>query len=307
MEKIVGMVGLGLMGSALSDNLLKTGYRVLGCDPDGERAREFQERGGTPVGSPAEAAGGAPVVVLSLPHSGIVREACLGEKGLAGGAGKGTLVIDTTTARPEDSAEIAAELENRGMAFLDASLSGTSKMAWSRDLVAMVGGRAEDFERAQPVLNAIARKSYYLGPGGTGARTKLIVNLVLGLNRLALAEGLVLGMKAGMDMDILLAVLKDGAAYSKGMDQKGEKMIRADYRPEARIRQHHKDVRLMLEQGQRFGAPMFLTSVMDQILQTAEAGGLSDMDNSTVIEVLRRFAGIPAAEDATPSRGGTHD
>jgi 3-hydroxyisobutyrate dehydrogenase-like beta-hydroxyacid dehydrogenase len=91
------------------------------------------------------------------------------------------------------------------------------------------------------------------------------------------------------------------------MDQKGEKMIRADYRPEARIRQHHKDVRLMLEQGQRFGAPMFLTSVMDQILQTAEAGGLSDMDNSTVIEVLRRFAGIPAAEDATPSRGGTHD
>ncbi len=215
-------------------------------------------------------------------------------------------MIDTTTARPEDSAEIAAELENRGIAFLDASLSGTSKMAWSRDLVAMVGGRAEDFERAQPVLDAISRKSYHLGPGGAGARTKLIVNLVLGLNRLALAEGLVLGMKAGMDMDILLAVLKDGAAYSKGMDQKGEKMIRGDYRPEARIRQHHKDVRLILEQGQRFGAPMFLTSVMDQILQAAETGGLSDMDNSTVIEVLRRFAGIPSAEDATSSRGETH-
>ena len=139
MEKIVGMVGLGFMGSALSANLLKAGYRVLGCDPDGERVREFRERGGTPVASPAEAAGGAPVVVLSLPHSGIVREACLGENGLAGGAGKETLVIDTTTARPEDSAEIAAELENRGIAFLDASLSGTSKMAWSRDLVAMVG------------------------------------------------------------------------------------------------------------------------------------------------------------------------
>ncbi len=87
MEKIVGMVGLGLMGSALGDNLLKAGYRVLGCDPDGERTREFRERGGTLVASPAEAAGGAPVVVLSLPHSGIVREACLGENGLAGGAG----------------------------------------------------------------------------------------------------------------------------------------------------------------------------------------------------------------------------
>ena len=306
MEKIVGMVGLGFMGSALSANLLKAGYRVLGCDPDGERVREFRERGGTPASSPADAARSARFVVCSLPHSGIVREACLGESGLAGGAGKGTLVIDTTTARPEDSAEIAGALEMRGIGFLDASLSGTSKMAWSRDLVAMVGGRAEDFERAQPVLNAIARKSYHLGPGGAGARTKLIVNLVLGINRLALAEGLVLGMKAGMNLDTLLAVLKDGAAYSKAMDQKGEKMIRADYRPEARIRQHTKDVRLMLEQGRRYNAPMWLTSVMNQILQIAEAGGLSDMDNSTVIEVLRRFGGIPSAEDAASSRGGTH-
>ena len=298
MAEKAGVVGLGRMGLAMSANLIQSGFTVRGFDAHGDQMKKLEEGGGTPASSPADAARSARFVVCSLPHSGIVREACLGESGLAGGAGKGTLVIDTTTARPEDSAEIAGALEMRGIGFLDASLSGTSKMAWSRDLVAMVGGRAEDFERAQPVLNAIARKSYHLGPGGAGARTKLIVNLVLGINRLALAEGLVLGMKAGMNLDTLLAVLKDGAAYSKAMDQKGEKMIRADYRPEARIRQHTKDVRLMLEQGRRYNAPMWLTALMKQFLQAAGSSGLSEAESSAVIEVCRAFAGIPARQSS---------
>ncbi len=161
----------------------------------------------------------------------------------------------------------------------------------------MIGGNEPDFERARPLLNAIARASYYLGLSGAGARTKLIVNLVLGLNRLALAEGLVLGMKAGMDVETLLAVLKDGAAYSREMDSCGEKMIRADYTPEiALLRIHHKDVRLMLEQGRHYNAPMWFTSLMEQFLQAAGSSGLSEADSSAIIEVYRAFAGIPARQ-----------
>jgi len=296
MAEKVGVVGLGLMGSALSGNLVRAGYEVRGYDIAAERMAELEERGGTPAASPGGAAAGARFVVLSLLHSGIVREVCFGEGGIAEAAGEGLIVIDTTTSRPEDSAGTAAELRGRGIGFLDASLSGTSGDAWEGGLVAMVGGEAADFERAKPLLDVWARSVYHLGPNGAGARVKLIVNLVLGLNRLALAEGLVLGMKAGLDLETLLTVLKDSAAYSKAMNQRGDRMIRADYaNPVSRLRQHHKDVRLMLEQGQRLGAPLLLSAVHQQVLQAGELGGLADADTSAIIEVLRRWAGIPSA------------
>ncbi len=143
-----------------------------------------------------------------------------------------------------------------------------------------------------------------MGPNGAGARAKLVINLVLGLTRLALAEGLVLGMKSGLEMEGLLEVLKDSAAYSKAMDQRGPRMIHADYaNPLSRVRQHHKDVRLMLEQGQKLGAPMLLSTVHQQVLQAAEMGGLGDADTAAIIEVFRRMAGIPShqvPDDAQP-------
>ncbi|MDA1001171.1 MAG: NAD(P)-dependent oxidoreductase, partial [bacterium] len=211
-------------------------------------------------------------------------------------AEKGLLIVDTTTARPEDSEAIAAELREKGIGFLDASLSGSSSAVYERNMVAMVGGEKAHFDRALPVLEAFARSCYHLGENGAGARTKLIVNLVLGLNRAALAEGLTLGMKIGMDTKILLEVLKDSAAYSKAMDNRGQRMIDAAYfdNPTSRLKQHHKDVRLMLEQGARWGVPLFFTSVLDQVLCEAEAAGLSDADTGSSIEVLRRAAGIPA-------------
>ena len=297
MAEKVGVVRVGLMGSAMSVNLMEAGFEVQGYDVDAARMRELEGNGGTAAASPAGAARGARLVVLSLMHSGIVREVCLGPEGIAEAAEPDLLVIDTTTARPEDSVAIAEELAARGVAFIDASLSGSSSAVRERNMVAMVGGEAAHFERARPILDAVARSIHHLGPVGAGARTKLIVNLVLGLNRLALAEGLVLGMKSGMDPETLLGVLKDGAAYSKAMDNRGGRMIRGDYfdRPQSRIRQHRKDIGLMLEQGQRYGSPMLLTSVMGQVAQAAEEGGLAEGDISAIIEVLRRLGGIPSS------------
>lgn len=290
MAEKVGVVGLGLMGANLAEKLLHAGYEVQGYDIDATRMDLLGGLGGTPVGSLAETAEGARFVVLSLLYSEIVREVCLGPGGIGEADSEGLIVIDTTTARPEDSIETAEELAKKGIRFLDVSLSGSRN-----DIVALAGGKKSDLETVRPIIETFARSCHHMGPVGAGARTKLIVNLISGLNRLVMAEGLVLGMKTGMDMHNLLEVLKDTSAYSKAMANRGERMVRADYaKPSSRIRQHHKDVRLILEQGRKYGTPMLLSSIHQQVLQAGEMGGLRDADNAATIEVFRRWAGIPS-------------
>jgi len=285
----VGVVGLGLMGSVLAMKLIQAGFEVRGYDIDDAQMEILEKNGAKPADSPAGSVQGAQFAVLSLLHSGIVRDVCFGKDGLAESQADGLVVIDTTTSRPEDSIETAERLRKREIGFLDASLSGSRD-----DIIAVVGGEKSDLERARTLIGAFARSCHYMGPNGSGARTKLIINLISGLNRLVMAEGLVLGMKAGMEMESLLEVLKDSAAYSRAMAHRGERMIRTDYEnPSSRIRQHHKDVRLILEQGQRFNSPMLLSSVHQQVLQAAELGGLGDADNAAAVEVLRRLAGLP--------------
>jgi 3-hydroxyisobutyrate dehydrogenase-like beta-hydroxyacid dehydrogenase len=293
-EKI-GLVGVGLMGSAMSEQLIDAGYEVQGFDIDTKRLNDLEERGGKAAASPGAATEGARAVILSLMTSDVIREVCFGTEGIVEAKSPDILVIDTSTSRPEDSAANAEKLRENGIAFVDASLSGSSPMIRTKNIVAMVGGEKADFERAKPILETFARSVYHLGANGAGARTKLIVNLILGLNRMAVAEGLCLGMKSGMDMETLLTVLKDSFAYSKAMENRGERMIKADYDdPMSRLFQHHKDVGLMLEQGQNLGSPMPLLSALKQVLVSAEATGLGQLDTSSIIEVLRRGAGIPS-------------
>lgn len=295
----VGIVGIGLMGQAFTSNLIRAGFTLRGFDKDPSRMKEFQDQGGIPASSAAEAARSARWVVTSLPNSAVVREAVFGPGGIVEGAERGLLLTDTTTSRPEDSISLAAELDNRGIRFLDAAVSGTSAMAWEKDLIVIAGGRPEDFEACRSLFDGLAKAAYYMGPVGSGALAKLIINLVLDCNRLGLAEGLVLGMKAGMNMESLLVVLKEGAAGSKTMDQKGGKMINADYTPEGYLTTALKDVRLILEQGQRFGAPLFLTGIFAQIAQIGVQTGYAKCDSSSIIEVLRGMAGLPAPKTRT--------
>lgn len=293
MKECVGIVGLGFMGQAFTANLLHAGFTLRGFDIDAGRMAEFETQGGVPVRSVAEAARGARWLLTSLPNSAVVREAILGPGGAAAGAAEGLLIADTTTSRPEDSRSLGTELARRGIRFLDAAVSGTSTMAWQKDLIVVAGGEPADFEACRPLFAGFSKAAYHMGPLGSGALAKLIINLVLAINRLGLAEGLVLAMKAGMNLDSLLTALKDGAAGSKAMDQKGEKMIKAEYTPESRLTTSLKDVRLMLEQGQRFGTPMFLTSLYAHIVQIGIQTGLAELDPASLIEVLRGMSGLP--------------
>jgi 3-hydroxyisobutyrate dehydrogenase-like beta-hydroxyacid dehydrogenase len=292
MSDRVGIVGMGLMGSAFTHHLLQSGLEVQGYDLDESRGRQLHERGGTPVESPAATASGARWVLTSLPNSDIVREVVLGRNGIAEGAGPGLIIADASTSRPEDSQRLGAELAKRGIGFLDAAVSGTSAMAWKKDLIVIAGGTPEHFEACKPLFAGFARAAYRMGPVGSGAMTKLVINLVLFGNRLALAEGLVFGMKAGMEGEALLAVLQDGACSSKTMIDKGPKMLNADFSPEGQVKTSLKDARLALEQGQRYGAPMFVGALWAQLQQSAYQHGLADHDSSSFIEVLRVLAGL---------------
>lgn len=293
MGERIGLVGMGLMGQAFIGNLTAAGFELQGYDPDPQRMQQLRDRGGAAVDSPAQAAHGVQRLILSLPTIEIVREATLGTGGVAEGAAAGLIVMDTTTARPSDSAAIGAELAKRDIQFLDTAVSGTSAMAIEKDLIVIAGGDAEAFEAAQDVLGGFSRAAYYMGPAGSGALTKLIINLVLMGNAMALGEGMTLGMKAGVDTTRLLAVLKDGAAGSKVMDQKGQKFIDAEYSPQGATAVAFKDIGLMLEQGRAQGAPLLMTSVASQIMGAAKAKHDPAQDYSIFIEVLREMAGLP--------------
>lgn len=295
MAERIGMVGMGLMGQSYIKNLRAAGFDIQGFDIDPRRREELREQGGTPADSPAAAARGVNTVILSLPNSEVVRETVLGSYGIVEGAARGLLIIDTTTARPSDSATLAAELAVKGIRFLDAAVSGTSVMARDKNLVVIAGGRAEDFRAATPVLAGFSRAQYYMGTSGAGAMTKLIINAVLLGNMFALAEGMLLGMNAGVDLDRLLAVLKDGAAGSKAMDQKGQMMVSGVYTPpHGALWTSIKDANLMLEQSKALGSPTPLVSLTAEVLRRADERGWRDQDWACFLEVLREMGGLGA-------------
>lgn len=296
----VGMIGIGLMGTAFSQRLIAAGYDVVGFDPDPVRMKEHEARGGTPAISPAAAAAIAPVAILSLPNNAVGTQVCFGEDGIVSSRNSDLLVLDTTTGHPAVAVELAEGLGEVGIRFMDATMSGNSIQAANGDLVAMLGGSDVDAAAAADVLSVLSRSVHHVGPVGAGSQAKLIVNLVLGVSRTVLAEGLVMGEKSGLDLSKVLAVLKDSAAYSKAMDIWGERMIDGDFFPPgSRAKQSHKDARVITTYGREIGSPTMLSSVVQQLLQFAEMGGLGDADNASAIEVQRRLAGIGRIPMAT--------
>ena len=297
MSQRVGIVGMGLMGQAFIKNMRETGFEVQGFDVDPARMDDLSEKGGRPVETPAAAADGVNFLITSLPISDVVREAALGAGGVAEGAKEGLYLLDTTTSRPEDSVRLAEDLAGRGIRFLDSAVSGTSTMAVAKDLVVIAGGEAEDFDACRAVFAGFSRAAYHMGPVGSGARTKLVINMILAGNRLALAEGLMLGTKVGLEMDTLLEVLKDGACSSKTMIDKGPKMIHADYSKQGQVKTSLKDSRLMVEQGRLHGSPMLFTNIWSQVLQMAYERGYAEEDTVAFYEVLRELGGLPSRID----------
>jgi 3-hydroxyisobutyrate dehydrogenase-like beta-hydroxyacid dehydrogenase len=305
MPDSIAFIGLGLMGSRMSGHLLAAGHAVRGYDSDPARLAEFENKGGLIAGSPAEAVEGCWAALLSLPTSDVSREVCLGEEGIARSGVSPLFVYDTTTGRPDDAVEIGDALAAIGVVYSDTTVSGNSEVAEKGELVVMLGGSEDAYLRGRPIFEAIGRSHHHVGPVGSASRMKLIVNHALTVQRMALAEALVVAELSGMDLETALDVLKDSLAYSKVMDVWGDRMVAGDHEfPYARLRQSHKDARLIVDHGVELGATMDLARVAREALAEGEETGLADMDNSSVMEVVRRRAGIGRVSPL-PASGGT--
>jgi 3-hydroxyisobutyrate dehydrogenase-like beta-hydroxyacid dehydrogenase len=288
MREQIGLIGIGLVGTALAENLLKAGYGVVGFDIVPEKCRLLEQMGGQAGAGPADVAAQCRRVILSLMTSQIVRQVLEGEDGILSAKLLPQLIIDTTTADPQATPAIAALCRQRGLAYLDATISGSSAAIRRQEGVFMVGGEAEDFQACLDLLKALAQEAFYLGPSGAGAKAKLAVNLVLGLNRLALAEALVFAEGLGLELAGFLELLKSTPAYSRIMDSKGLKMLSGDFTAEGRLAQHAKDVQIILAQAALLGIELPLSRRHLEVLKAAIAAGDGELDNAAVIREIRR-------------------
>lgn len=280
----VGIIGLGLAGKALARRLLERGYAVTGHDVSPEAVTAAAEFGVTPAHDAEAIARAHPTIILSLPDSDVVNR-LLWSDGLAAGFPAAALVLDTTTGRPQDAADNQERLAAQSVRFVDVTLSGSSEDIAAGRATALVGDVATpDYDA---LVRAIAPTVFYLGGPGRGCLGKLVINHIMGLNRAALAEGLAMGMAAGMEGETLLEVIRESAAYSRVVDMKGERMVREDFVPASRIAQHAKDVRLILQEGERLGLAMRLERAHAELLEEAITAGLGDLDNAAIIKVCQ--------------------
>ncbi|MDA1165481.1 MAG: NAD(P)-dependent oxidoreductase [Planctomycetota bacterium] len=281
--KTVGIIGLGLLGTALADRLLSRGWFVTGFDVDADRRDHLIESGGVAVNVLSEIAS-FDFILLSLPTSQVVAEVV---SLLKPELRSGQTIVDTTTGNPDDVESIAAELAELKIDYLDATVGGSSQQARAGEAVIMCGGSEDAVARCSQLFDDLAVRTFYLGPTGNGSRMKLAVNLVLGLNRAVLAEGLSFAERLGLDPAITLEVLKSGPAWSRAMDTKGEKMLQSDFSPQARLAQHLKDVRVILEAGKGSHAKLPLSQVHLTLLSELVESGHGDGDNSAIIAAFR--------------------
>lgn len=280
----VGMIGLGLAGKALARRLLEHGYAVTGHDVSPEAVTAAAELGVTPAHDAEALARAYPTIILSLPDSDVVSK-LLWSDGLAASLPAAALVLDTTTGRPQDAADNQERLAAQGVRFVDVTLSGSSEDIAAGRATALVGDVATpDYDA---LVRAIAPTVFYLGGPGRGCLGKLVINHIMGLNRAALAEGLAMGMAAGMEGETLLEVIRQSAAYSRVADMKGERMVRGDFGPASRIAQHAKDVRLILQEGERLGLALRLERAHAELLEEAITAGLGNLDNAAIIRVCQ--------------------
>lgn len=288
MGQTVGLVGLGLVGTAIARRLLEGGYDVIGFDIDSAKCDQLAKSGGKVAESAAEVSERAERVILSLPDTNVVAEVVEGAGGILEAATPPRYIIDTTTGDPDETAALAKRLADDGIEFLDAPFSGSSEQVGNKEVVFMVGGQRPAFEECSDIFEALSDKVFYLGESGSGSRAKLASNLILGLNRLALAEGLVFAGKLGLELGSFLELLRVTPAYSAAMDVKGEKMLKGDFTPQARLRQHCKDVSIILEYAASLGQDLPLSKVHRDVLQKAIEAGDGDLDNSAVIREIER-------------------
>jgi len=282
------VVGLGLLGQAFVSRLLGAGFEVVGFDIDRAKNIKLVERGGHPADSVGDLARRCDPIVLAVFSTDQVEDVIERELLPAAGDGSAKIVLCASTCDPERIARLAQRVGKRGLRLLETPVSGASGQVARGEGVGLIGGDAEVIRAVEGVLRALFARHFHIGKIGDAGRAKLAINLILGLNRLAMAEGLVFAERLGLDPEAFLNLARSSAAYSQVMDTKGAKMIHGEFAAEGRITQHLKDVDLMLEQAQRAKQQLPLAEIHADVLRACVRQGEGDLDNSAVIKEIRR-------------------
>jgi L-threonate 2-dehydrogenase len=281
----VGIVGLGIMGSAMSANLVKAGFEVEGYDIDASRCAALKRAGGRPVNSISRL--NAPVVITSLPSAAALHSVC------AELSGKNRIVVETSTLPIDEKVKARDTLKRKGVVMLDCPLSGTGAQARVKDLVVYASGDRKAFEKAKPVFPGFSRASYYLGAFGNGSRMKFVANLLVAIHNVSAAEAFVLGMKAGLSPKTIFEVAGDGAGTSRMFQVRGPQMVRGRYRDATmKVEVWQKDMKIIGEFAAALGAPTPLFNASAALYNAAMALGFAREDTASVCAVLERMAGL---------------
>ena len=290
-QQTVGMIGLGIMGSAMSFNLGRAGVRVVGFDL-APRARAAHKRsGGAAAKSPRDVARRTDIIITSLPSARALADVAAE---LAKSAKRGTVVVETSTLPIEVKTAARDALAKRGVILLDCPLSGTGAQARAKDLLIYVSGERSAYNRIAPVLPGFTSANYYVGPFGSGSKMKFVANLLVAIHNVAAAEAMVLGMKAGLDPAMILKVVAGGAGGSRMFQVRGPMMVKGDY-SEATMKNEvwQKDMTIIGDFARSLDCPTPLFAASAPIYNAAMAMGLGKEDTGAVCKVLEEMAGKP--------------
>jgi L-threonate 2-dehydrogenase len=292
-QQTVGMIGLGIMGSAMSLNLGRAGFRVVGYDVMPKRRAEHARAGGMAAKSPREVARRASILITSLPSARALTDSAAT---LAESCGRGAIVIETSTLPIPVKEAARAVLAKRGVILLDCPLSGTGAQARVKDLLIYASGDRTAYRKTVPVLQGFTSANYYVGPFGSGSKMKFVANLLVAIHNVAAAEAMVLGMKAGLDPALILKVVAGGAGGSRMLQVRGPMMVKGDY-SEATMKNEvwQKDMTIIGDFARGLDCPTPLFAASAPIYNAAMAMGLGKQDTGAVCAVLEAMAGKPRA------------
>jgi 3-hydroxyisobutyrate dehydrogenase-like beta-hydroxyacid dehydrogenase len=290
--KRIGIVGVGLLGSAVASRLLQGSFEVTGYDTRREQVKVLQAKGLKAASILAEAAADADAIFTILPSLESVEATMIGTGGLIEVAPPNCTLIQMSTISPELTRRLGAAAAAKGLGFLDAPVSGTSAMVERGDCAIFVAGDRARADASRPIFDALARKTVYVGDVGMASLAKLATNLVVGLNTAALAEAFVLAAKGGLAPVAFLELLKDSAADSKMLEVRGPLMASHRFDPQMKIDLFLKDFKLMLEEGRRLEVPLPLTSVTHQLATATAVAGRGEEDLAAIFTTLEKLAGL---------------
>jgi len=290
--KKIGFIGLGIMGKPMAQNLLKAGYELMVYDIVPERMDELVKAGARRGSSSKAVAAASEVVITMLPNSPHVREAVLGPNGVLEGARPGTILVDMSSIAPLASQEIAAQVQAKGVAMLDAPVSGGEPKAVAGTLAIMVGGPQDTFEQVKDILARMGASVTRVGDIGSGNVTKLANQIIVALNIAAMSEAMVLATKAGVDPERVFQAIRAGLAGSTVLEAKMPLALKGNFKPGFRIELHIKDLANALDTAHELGVPVPLSSMVMEIMQVLKTDGKGGDDHGGIIQFYEQLAKV---------------